>query len=203
MKLNSLKTGLKRTTAIKAAVLLSVALAYPTFAQEASSPAAQKAIGAAALAHVQASVIGIDAAANSVTLRGPRGNVAVVEVNPEVADVKKLQVGDKVDIAYRNAILLSVDKAASKGIRERIETEAAVPASGGVVASARRVEVLATVQKIDRKKRLVTLRGPNRTEVLEVSPDVPLDKLKVGDTIRAVFVSAAAAAVTRDGNTVK
>lgn len=203
MKLNPLKTGLKRTTTIKAALLLSAALASPVFAQNASPDDAQKGVGAAALARVEASVIGIDAASNSVTLRGPRGNVAVVEVNPEIADVKKLQIGDKVDIAYRNAMLLSVDKAKSNGIRERVETDAAVPASDGVVTSARRVEVLATVQKIDRKKRLVTLRGPSRTEVLEVSPEVSIDKLKVGDSVHAVFVSAAAAEVTRAGTTVK
>ncbi len=200
---SSLKTGLKRATAIKAAMLLSVALSYPAFAQSASSADGQKAVGGGALAHIQATVIGIDTAANSVTLRGPRGNAAVVDVDPQVGDVKKLQIGDKVDIAYRNAILLAVDKEKSGGIRERVETTAAIPASDGIVASARRVEVLATVQKIDRKKRLVTLRGPSRTEVLEAAPDVSIDRLKVGDTVRAVFVSATAAEVTREGNVVK
>ena len=200
---SSLKTGLKRATAIKAAMLLSVALSYPAFAQSASSADGQKAVGGGALAHIQATVIGIDTAANSVTLRGPRGNAAVVDVDPQVGDVKKLQIGDKVDIAYRNAILLAVDKEKSGGIRERVETTAAIPASDGIVASARRVEVLATVQKIDRKKRLVTLRGPSRTEVLESAPDVSIDRLKVGDTVRAVFVSATAAEVTREGNVVK
>ena len=199
---STLKTGLKRTT-IKAAMLLTVALSYPAFAQNASSNDAQKAVGAAALVHVQATVIGIDPVSNSVSLRGPRGNVAVIDVDPQVGDVKKLQIGDKVDIAYRNAILLAVDKTKSNGIRERVETNAALPASDGVVASARRVEVLATVQKIDRKKRLVTLRGPVRTEVLEVGPDVSIDKLKVGDTVHAVFVSAAAAEVMRGGTQVK
>ena len=200
---SSLKTGLKRATAIKAAMLLSVALSYPAFAQSASSADGQKAVGGGALAHIQATVIGIDTAANSVTLRGPRGNAAVVDVDPQVGDVKKLQIGDKVDIAYRNAILLAVDKEKSGGIRERVETTAAIPDSDGIVASARRVEVLATVQKIDRKKRLVTLRGPSRTEVLEAAPDVSIDRLKVGDTVRAVFVSATAAEVTREGNVVK
>ena len=189
---SSLKTGLKRATAIKAAMLLSVALSYPAFAQSASSADGQKAVGGGALAHIQATVIGIDTAANSVTLRGPRGNAAVVDVDPQVGDVKKLQIGDKVDIAYRNAILLAVDKEKSGGIRERVETTAAIPASDGIVASARRVEVLATVQKIDRKKRLVTLRGAYQTQTVEARPDIDLSGVKVGDTVHAVFVSAAA-----------
>ncbi|MFL6641273.1 MAG: hypothetical protein ACJ8HC_22595, partial [Paraburkholderia graminis] len=57
-------------------------------------------------------------------------------------------------------------------------------------------EVLATVQKIDRKRRLVTLRGAYQTQTLEAGPQVDLTGVKVGDTIHAVFVSAAAVEVT-------
>ncbi|MGF6602502.1 Cu/Ag efflux protein CusF [Paraburkholderia sp. GAS448] len=203
MTCNTSNSSRHRATATKVALALLVASAYPAMAQDANPEQGQQVIGAAALAHVQARVIGIEPDSNSVTLRGPRGNVAVIEVNPEVADVKKLQIGDVVDIAYKNAILIGVDKVATSGIRERIDTETAMPASGGVVATARRVEVLATVQKIDRKHRQVTLRGPTRTEVLDVAPDVSLDNLKVGDSVRAVFVAAAAAQVSRDGADVK
>jgi len=62
---------------------------------------------------------------------------------------------------------------------------------------------VATVRKIDRKKRTITLRGPSRTETLDVAPDVPLEKIKVGDSVRAVFVSAIAAQVSRNGEDVK
>jgi Cu/Ag efflux protein CusF len=55
------------------------------------------------------------------------------------------------------------------------------------------------VQKIDRKHRTITLRGPTRTETLDVAPEIALDKLKVGDSVRAVFVTAVAASVARDG----
>jgi hypothetical protein len=82
-----------------------------------------------------------------------------------------------------------------KGIRARVDTQVYAPASGGF-ESARQIEVLATVQKIDRKKRLVTLRGAYQTQTLEAGPDVDLKDVKVGDTIHAVFVSAAAVQVT-------
>ncbi|WP_118179964.1 hypothetical protein [Paraburkholderia phosphatilytica] len=55
--------------------------------------------------------------------------------------------------------------------------------------------MLATVLKIDPVKRQVTLRGPQQTETLDVSPDIALDQLKVGDTVRADFVSAVAVQV--------
>lgn len=168
-------------------------------AQTPAPNAGLPAVGAEAVLHAQARVIGIEPDSNSVILKGSRGNIAVIGVNPDVADVKKLHVGDMLNIAYKRAVLIHVDKVASNGIRARVDTEAVQPASGGVVATGHMVEVLATVQNIDRQNRRVTLRGPTRTEVLDVSPDIPLDNLKVGDSVRAVFVSAIAASVTREG----
>jgi hypothetical protein len=52
--------------------------------------------------------------------------------------------------------------------------------------------------KIDRKNRLVTLRGPRHQQVLRAASDIPLDELKVGDSVRAEFVSAVAVEVVRD-----
>jgi Cu/Ag efflux protein CusF len=186
------------------ALAVSVAAAGPALAQDnAASAPEQRAIGAAALLHVQARVVAVDPATNSVTLRGPQGGEETFDVNPQAADVSKLHVGDIVTIAYKKAVLVGVDKLAPNGIRQRIDTEVTQPAANGVVASARRVEVVATVRKIDRKKRTITLRGPSRTETLDVAPEIPLEKLKVGDSVRAVFMSAIAASVSRDGADVK
>lgn len=192
-----------RIRSVIAALTVLFSVAPAAFAQAPASEPAPQAVGAAALVHVQARVVEIDPDLNSVALQGPQGNVAVLDVNPDVADVKKLHVGDIVNIAYQKAVLIGVDKLASNGIRKRVDTELAQPASGGVVASARRVEVVATVQRIDRKHRTITLRGPTRTEVLDVAPDIALDQIKVGDSVRAVFVSAIAATVARNGADVK
>lgn len=183
--------------------VITVVIADPAVAQTPASDPEVKAVGAAALVHVQARVVEIEPDSNSVTLQGPRGYLSEVGVNPEVADVKKLRVGDIVDIAYRKALLIGVDKLDKSGIRSRLDTQIAQPASDGVIAAARRVEVVATVQKIDRKHRTITLRGPTRTETLDVAPDIPIDDVKVGDSVRAVFVGAVAAAVSRDGADVK
>jgi Cu/Ag efflux protein CusF len=188
-----------RATVVAAVSAIALLGFQSAVAQTPAPNAGQPAVGAEAVLHVQARVIGIEPDSNSVILQGPRGNIAVIDVNPDVADVKKLHVGDMLTIAYKRAVLVHVDKVASNGIRARVDTEAVQPASGGVVATGHMVEVLATVQKIDRQNRQVTLRGPTRTEVLDVSPDIPLDNLKVGDSVRAVFVSAIAAAVTRGG----
>jgi Cu/Ag efflux protein CusF len=190
-----------RAAIVRAGLVAALAASYPALAQNAAS--GPDAVGAATVMQVQARVVGIDPATNSVALRGPAGRIVEVAVNPEVGDVKKLRIGDAVNIQYRNAIVVRATKVASNGIRERIDTEAVIPASGGVAAKARTVQVIATVQKVDAKKRLVTLRGPQRTEVFEVAPDVSLEGLKAGDTVRAEFVSATAVQVVRDGQMIK
>lgn len=166
----------------------------------ASTPTAR---GAAAVVQVQARVVGIDPATNSVTLQGPRGRTAEVAVNPEIGDVKKLKLGDTVNIDYRNALLVRATKVKSNGIRERVDTEAAIPSSGGVSAQVRVVEVIGSIEHVDTKKRTVTLRGPQRTVTLEAAPDVSLAGLKAGDMVQARFESATAVQVLRDGQPIR
>lgn len=202
----------RRSTRLSARVMGTIAaasivamLAQPAMAQEAmlASGVGPNGAGAAVVAETTATVIGIDKAANSVTLRGASGRVATIAVNPEVGDVSKLEIGDKLNIEYRNALLIQADKVKSNGIRERIEDSATVPVTAGATSTARRILVLATIQKIDVKKRLVTLRGPDQTHVFDAAPDVKLAGLKVGDSVRAEFESATAVQITRNGAPLK
>ncbi|MGF6770171.1 Cu/Ag efflux protein CusF [Paraburkholderia sp. GAS199] len=187
-----------KLAAIGAALFVAAAAAsQPVWAQDAMASTARAVVGVVTPVHVKAQIVGIDPASRTLTLKGPNGNALVVLVSQQVEGFDKLHVGDRVDVLYKNALLVKAEKVsgADKGIRKRVDTQVYAPASGGF-ESARQVEVLATVQKIDRKKRLVTLRGAYQTQTLEVGPDVDLQDVKVGDTIHAVFVSAAAVQVT-------
>ncbi|MFM0735171.1 hypothetical protein PQQ52_32310 [Paraburkholderia sediminicola] len=179
------------------AVALMAACSQSGFAQDTDADAGHQALEKAEVVHAQVHVAAIYPATNSVTLRGPRGNLADVDVNPQLADVRKLRVGDKLNVAYQQALLLQVDKVKTKGVRERVETTVAIPASAGYASSAHRVQIVATVLKIDRKSRMVTLRGPKHQQVLRTAGNIPLNDLKVGDSVRAEFVSAAAVEVVR------
>jgi Cu/Ag efflux protein CusF len=156
-------------------------------------------VGVGVVIKTTARVVHIDPESNTVTLRGPRGNLAEVEVDPAIGDVKRLAIGDRVHIAYHEALLLTVEKTQANAIRSRIETRAVSPASGGRAAVANHVVVVASIQKVDLKKREVTLRGPQRTITVRASSDVPLAELHVGDSVRAEYVVATAVQVTRDG----
>jgi Cu/Ag efflux protein CusF len=187
---------MKAATIGAALMVAAFAAAQPAWAQDAMASAAQGIVSEVQPVHVKAEIVGIDQGSRTLTLKGPGGNAVVVLVNPEVAGFDQLKIGDRVDVLYKNALLLKAEKVtgADKGIRARVDTQVYAPASGGF-ASARQVEVLATVQKIDHKKRLVTLRGAYQTQTLHAGPDVDLKGVKVGDTIHAVFVSAAAVQV--------
>lgn len=192
-----------QSTALVAA--LACAGAAPlAYADDAAKPSdTAHAVQSGVVAHVVAKVVGIDPDSNSVLIRGPRGNEVAVDVDPSVGNVSALKIGDTVTIDYENALLIRADKVATKGIREKIETDATTPASGGATTSVRMIEVVATVEKIDRKARLVTLRGPEHTVVLEAPPEISLQNLKVGDSIKAEFKSAAAVQISRDGAPLK
>ncbi|BCQ25012.1 hypothetical protein NK8_31890 [Caballeronia sp. NK8] len=160
---------------------------------------AQEIVGQAEPIHVQATIVGIDAANRTLTVRGPRGD-ALVLVNKEVTNFDKLHIGDRVDVLYKNALLVSAEKVKSNGTRARTDTTTYQPTSGanGTTGfdATRQVEVIATVESVNNKKRTIALRGPWRTETFDLTPDIAAEKLKKGDTIHAVFVSATAVQVT-------
>ena len=190
-----------KTTTIGAALLLAAAAAtQPARAQDDMASTAQAVLSAAQPVHMTAEIVGIDAGNRALTLKGPGGNVAIVLVSQQVAAFDQLKIGDHVDVLYKNALLTKAEKVsgAGKGIRERADKQSYTPASGGY-ESARQTEVLATVLKIDRAQRLVTLRGAYQTQTFQAGPDVDLSDVKVGDTLHAVFVSAAAVQVTPVG----
>jgi hypothetical protein len=191
-----------RQIVMAAACALAFANAPLARANDASG-GTTRAIQTGVIAHVVTKVVGIDPDSNSVLIRGPRGNEVPIDVDPSVGNVSELKIGDTITIDYENALLIRADKVDSKGIREKIETDTTTPVSGGASTSVRTIQIVATVEKIDRKARLVTLRGPERTVVVEASPDISLQNLKIGDSVKADFKSAAAVQISRNGTPLK
>jgi hypothetical protein len=177
-------------------MIAAFAAVQPAWAQDSLASTAQGVIDATQPVHLSAKIAAIDPGSRTLTLDGPDGNAVVVLVSQQLAGFDQLKVGDRVDVLYKNALLVKAEKVAGadKDIRKRVDKRVTTPTSGGF-ESAGQTEVLATVQKIDRKKRLVTLRGVSQTQTLEAGPAIDLSGVKVGDTIHAVFVSAAAVQV--------
>lgn len=168
-----------------------------------SELSAVQGVGEAARVNMNVTVTKTFADTNSVEVKGPNGNEVVIDVDPTIADVKKLKVGDEVHVAYRGALLMSADKVDPKGVQSRVTAQGTMPAAGGVVVKTVGVQIVAVIQKIDAKTREVTLAGPKRTVTMHVQHDIQLDKFKVGDSVMATYLSASAIDVTRNGQIVK
>ena len=168
-----------------------------------SELSAVQGVGEAARVNMNVTVTKTFADTNSVEVKGPNGNEVVIDVDPTIADVKKLKVGDEVHVAYRGALLMSADKVDPKGLQSRVTAQETMPAAGGVVVKTAGVQIVAVIQKIDAKTREVTLAGPKRTVTMHIQHDIQLDKFKVGDSVMATYLSASAIDVTRNGQIVK
>ncbi|CAB3636037.1 hypothetical protein LMG27174_00033 [Paraburkholderia rhynchosiae] len=172
-------------------------------AQEVRAPASASAPGAEVVARLTSRIVNVDPQTSRITVQGSRGETVVVDVDPEVGDVRLLKVGDEVHVEYKGALLLSAEKVDTKGVRSRVEGEATTPITNGASVKLRDVEVVATVQSLDRKKRQIVLRGPVRSVLLQIAPDVPLDKIAVGDSVRASYRAETALVITRDGKRIR
>lgn len=180
-------------------------LGYPAAsrAQDDRTPAPASAPGAQMVAWLTSRIVNIDTQMNRITVQGSHGEIVVMEVDPEVADIRLLKVGDEIQVQYKSALLLSAEKVAAKGVRSRVEEESARPISHSMAVKLRKVDVVATVQSIDRKNRQVVLRGPSRSMLLQIAPNVPLDKIAVGDSVHATYSAETAVLITRDGKPIR
>lgn len=146
---------------------------------------------------VAAAVTAIDKAKRLLTLKGPEGNVFVVQAGPEVKNFDNIKVGDSVVIRYVEALTLELKKGTGT-VRERIEREGTAVAKPGErpgVATGRTVTVVADVVAVNAAKQTIRLRGVERTIDLKVRDPQQLALIKVGDQVEATFTEAIALAV--------
>jgi hypothetical protein len=184
---------------VSAVVALVTAMPHRAAAEPASGAAAPPIFSGKSVTRSNAMVLGVDPKRNSVTLWGDTGDAVEVVVDRSLGEVGKLQLGDKVEITYSRALLLRADRSGSDAIRKRVDSEVTSRASAGSSMSMHRVEAIAAVANVDRGKRLLTLRGPDRTVTMQASSARMLDGLKVRDTLRVDYVEATAIHITRDG----
>jgi|GEM_PF-290720 len=150
---------------------------------------------------VTATVTAIDLKTRRVTLKDPEGNTVTLTVSKEARNLPQVKVGDRVDIKYFQAVAVEL-KPTTSGIQERIDVTAATRAPEGAMpggAVVNTVHFVATVQALDKKARLVTVRGAKHTVELKVSDDVDLRKVKVGDTVEGTYMEGIAVDVTSQG----
>lgn len=155
--------------------------------------------GGSAVLSVTGEITAVDVANRIVSIKGPRGNINDLRVDPAVRNLEQVKVGDRVRLSYRIGVAVALLKGGD-GIRERVETDATAVAEkgkrpGGVAVA--RTTIVANVFSIDRKKNVVTLRGTSGqlTDVHVRDPKV-LKDVKVGDQVVANITESVALRVT-------
>jgi len=184
---------------------VTVAMFGLAHAQQAPAPKAMeiKAVGegkaaGARMLEVRAVVVGLDKAARSMDLKGPKGRVVTLVAGDEVKNYDQIRLGDQVVARFMQSITLELKKG-GKGIMERTDTQDAVAAKPGErpgVAAARQIHVIANVVEVNKKAMTVTLKGPKGNYVdLHLQDPKQLARIKKGDQVEAVFTEAVAITV--------
>ena len=137
-------------------------------------------------ASITATVEAIDYDKRIIALKGPRGNVLVTRVGPEVKNFKQIKIGDNVTATYYDATAIYVRKPHEQPFAEETKAvQLAAPGErpGAIVIDT--AEMTARVEDIDYKNRTVTLRGPQqKTATFKVGKEVKrFDEVKKGDEI--------------------
>lgn len=159
----------------------------------------ENARGGSAVLSVTGEITAVDVANRIVSIKGPRGNINDLRVDPAVRNLEQVKVGDQVRLSYRIGVAVALRKGGD-GIRERVETDAAAVADkgarpGGVAVT--RTTLVANVFSIDRKKNIVTLRGASGQLVdVHVRDPKAMHEVKVGDQVVANITESVALRVT-------
>ncbi len=153
----------------------------------------QPAVVEADLAVLTATVKAVDYKNRTITLMGPKGNIATLHVHRRVKNLEQVKPGDKLEVEFFKSVVLHVEKAAGKP--EAIEETTVRIAPRGAKPGVEKVNMLeftAKVDNVDYPKRRVTLTGPNGgTVTLAVDKRVKnLNKIKKGDMVLARVTEA-------------
>jgi hypothetical protein len=145
---------------------------------------------------VTATVVALDAATRTATLKGELGKIVDVVVPPEAKNFAQIRIGDLVTVNYKRALTLELKGKGS--IRSSSVQAASAPAPAGAVAggsASRQVVLLANVDAVNAKENVITLRGP-KGNIIDVTVDPSQLKLvKLGDQVEAVYNEAVALTV--------
>jgi len=148
----------------------------------------------------KATVESVDAAEKRVTLKTSDGRTVHLKL-PNARNLDQLSKGDIVTVDYLQSTAVAMAKPGQEPTGPETQQYVAVPEKGqmpGGVA-VQTIKETATIEKINAKKREVTLKGPEGNTVqLSVDPRVTnLNEFKKGDQIVITYTEAVAISVQK------
>ena len=181
---------------LKLVVFLTM-LVLPAYAVLASQSIMEGAVTAEDAAIAVVTVVGVDKATRTLTLKGEDEEKWTFIAGPDVRNFDQIKRGDRVIIEYFEGMALALGPKGS-GVRARVdklEVERAKSGEKPAGKITKTVEALGLVAAVNPKERLVALQGAEKTVVLKVADDVDLSQVKVGQEVEIVYVQSLAVSV--------
>ncbi len=148
----------------------------------------------AVVAHVRA----IDYGGRELTLHAEDGRVQKFHVAPEVRNLERINVGDRVNLRFREGLVLRYQPAGQEDATPEARNEVTPRGKGDVLAGTEviRTRGTVTVTAVDPAARTTTLRGSDgKVWVVKAGPGLGMEKVKVGDRFIATYSAALAVSV--------
>jgi len=152
------------------------------------------------LIKITATVVSVDKAARTLTLKHKDGQLETLTAGPQVKRFDEVAAGDTLVVEYEEGLALEFQAPGTAPVApEAVAASARAEkdqAPGGVVAAGVRATV--NVTAIDLKNRMVVFQGPGgKFHQVKAGPKVQLEKLKVGDKLLATYVQAVAVSLEK------
>ena len=183
-------------------VMLALSIGGAALAEDkapAANPATQKdSVKRERTVTATALVQAIDLDKRIVTLKGPKGNVFDLKVGEEARNLPQVKIGDEVKVTYYESIAFRLLKPGEAPVpaQEAAVVDRAKQGEKPAGMAGRQVTITATIEAIDTKKQMVTLKGPDGKSFTAKAQDPKnLARVKAGDEVVITYTEALAIAV--------
>lgn len=153
------------------------------------------------LVEVNTKVLDVNYDKRLLTLEGPNNNLTI-KVGPEVKNLKEIKKGDLVNVKYSESLAWVLKKHTKKeGTSKTVTNTTTIENTGNKkpeYSENQTIDIVATIQHINKEKPSVTLKGPEGNEVtLAVKDKKNLENVKVGDQVDITYTESMAVAVEK------
>lgn len=148
---------------------------------------------------VSATVDSVDINNRLLAIRGPGGRSMMIEVPPEVQDLKKIKKGDKVRIGYREAMAATIQPKGTGSSANSASRDSGGSGAKSVAVAGRKFSTTVTIQSINKSSGAVAFKdadGFSRNTTV-TNPDMKkfVSTLKPGDQVEMSYREALAVSV--------
>jgi len=147
---------------------------------------------------ISATVMAIDKATRTVTLKSPEGNPVDVVADEQVRNFDQIKLGDVVAVRYTEGVALELRKTKADAGEVTVSEQAmrAKPGERPAAAGERQITAIAEVVAVDPVKSTITLKGPRGNVVtLDVHNPDQFKVVKKGDQVDVTYSEALALSV--------